>query len=457
METKFKSRRSRALTYSVVITMLFASVSTSLPRLAHAGDSFDCDAAIDNATQTSQRATYCAARDLAVMAKAKGRSARYAWAAAGAICSVACFSIVGAFGGCIAPTAAATIYEGVATDNLLNSISSTAMNLAGSLALDQLQNGKKAKDAASGDGSQTTTSGAKAGAVKVSACAGALFAATKVMALSKSQGSMQSIIDDTEGSLPPLDGNGPTLPGGGSIPVGPNYGSGSLPGGSAPNQGSGGIVGGGLYGGDTSGSSGKKGSGITDPCSGVSASGPVQASSVVECATAVDPSLNDFMGGQNLADAFQKVTGHTMQDFIDSGAGNQPTSQLASDLAKNSLGSDKAGLVRDSFRSIENIVNKNNIDSTYAGSAGGLGKASGDADPMGSALANMMKQLAGDGAKDGGASLGVNQLQFGNRGPASGTAADPYYDAESDARNRSLSLFKRVSRRYGAVAPALAE
>ena len=164
----------------------------------------------------------------------------------------------------------------------------------------------------------------------------------------------------------------------------------------------------------------------------------------IQCAVANDKTLPSFVGTPQFAKDFQKASGMPVLDFANNS--KNPTRDIAAAMGAK-MNSDQSGKLLAALRKVEDHYMMDEAGVSYAG-GGGRGSHSGGSDP-GAEIGEVMGKLMGQfmpGQGEEKSPSGVNTAAFGNG--LDRKLASSSVDLSQD---RTISLFDRVTYRYGKV------
>lgn len=163
----------------------------------------------------------------------------------------------------------------------------------------------------------------------------------------------------------------------------------------------------------------------------------------IQCAIANDKTLPSFVTSPNFPKEFKNSSGIPLPEFAQNS--KSPTPALASAMG-GKMNSEQSNQLITALRNVENHYMMNDTGTSYA-SGGGGGSKSG-ADHSGNEMGDMMSKFMGQfmpGQVEEKQKLGVDTAAFGIDRKIASAGVDISQD-------RTVSLFDRVTYRYGRVA-----
>lgn len=169
-------------------------------------------------------------------------------------------------------------------------------------------------------------------------------------------------------------------------------------------------------------------------------------STAIACAATADPNLASQLANPNFPTAFQQASGMPFEDYLKNANGLTPAQQLGAGLGGGAIPTDAAAELTGALAQDESQDQAPDLNSgggaTYAGGGGGGGSSGSDRPDLSSMMKGLMGQFGVKKPQD--KTSGISALNFGkaSRNLASVSAED-----------RTVSLFARVTFRYGVVIP----
>ncbi len=398
------------------------------------------------AEQLQQKKSLCDAAKLARQNRNSNRDVSGAWSGVAIVCGAACVSPIIGNGVCYGGALGATVFE--------SSKAQEAQDLGKQL----MSYAPMMMSAGSGGGIKGLGGKKTDGGT----CLAAAYAVIQSSAKRKAAGELQKTYETSLAQAAALTGSPvqTTVAMGGASQVAQSYGSlteSNPSGGSLGGLGTTGSVGALDSGGVIASGSVNQGSG--DLCSKSGDAATLGDSTA--CARASDKSLPKFYGSDAFYKEVAKATGNSPRSLY--GAGGLSPQSIAQGISNGGAGSSgsgsgSSGLSASGLKGLSATL-ANAMDaatyggqdssSTYARARGGSPSQASDDHSENSGLEKLMEGLLGkDGAgKDGKTQSAVSQIEFmnQNRSPA------------AIAEDRRISIFDRVSFRYGRVGRAWAQ